>query len=409
MAWCGFRTRGGFLLGMKNRVLLVGEPNARGFAKQRLEHFEAAIRGAGHAVEVVDAAAPLPDRVQADVVVSAGMYRPTTAAVRLAGERPLWIDLPGDPYADAQAVIVRGGDARAVAEDCARVFTAALARADAFSTIGNASRWSLIGQLGLLGRSAGPDQLPIHPIPIAWPAADERGAATGAHSSAFERAAERASGPIRVLLCGSFNTWFDDEAVAEVLCAAMARADVVVDVTGGPGQPGGYERFVARMSRYPVQFHGWLPDPTPVIARSEVLLTLDRADVWEPGLGSRTRVLTARQAGLRVVASAGPEMIDALAGIGQLRAVRSRSDAVVALLDRTSPPDPSPIAEMYAANHIASPLLQWLEAPARAPAADIAAPLERALQAVERAEAELEHLRGTWAFKLGRMPFLGRP
>jgi hypothetical protein len=303
---------------------------------------------------------------------------------------------------------VRGGDARAVAEDCARVFTPALARADAFSTIGDASRWSLIGQLGLLGRSAGPDQLPIHPIPIAWPAADEPGAATGAHSSASERAAERASGPIRVLLCGSFNTWFDEHAVAEVLCAAMARADVVVEVTGGPGQPGGYERFMARMSGYPVQFHGWLLDPTPVIVRSEVLLTLDRPDVWEPGLGSRTRVLTARQAGLRVVASAGPEMIDALAGIGQLRAVRSHADAVLALLDRTPPPDPSPIAAMYEKNHLATPLLRWLEQPTRAPAADIAAPLNRTQQALERAEAELERLRGTWAFKLGRMPFSGR-
>jgi hypothetical protein len=390
---------------MKYKVLLVGEPNASGFARQRLAHFEGAIRAAGHSVQVLDAAAALPERVHADVVVSAGMYRPTYAAVRVAGERPLWIDLPGDPYADAQAVVARGGAAAAVAEDCARVFTPALARADAFSTIGDASRWSLVGQLGLLGRSAGPDQIPIHAIPIAWPGGLE---APGAPTPRDDADAGRAPGPIRVLLCGSFNTWFDDEAVAAVLCAAMQRADVVVEVTGGPGQPGGYERFVARMSGLPVRFHGWIRDPRPIFARSEVLLTLDRGDVWEPGLGSRTRVLTARHAGVRVVASAGPEMVDTLARIGQVRAVRSQEEAVLAVLDRTPAPDPSPIAALYDAHRIAVPLLRWLEAPIRAPAADVAAPLVHAQRAAERAEAELARVRRSWAFKLGRLSFSGR-
>ena len=390
---------------MKYRVLLVGEPNASGFARQRVAHFEGAIRAAGHAVQVLDAAAPLPDRVQADVVVSAGMYRPTYAAVRVAGERPLWVDLPGDPYADAQAVVARGGDAAAVAEDCARVFTPALARADAFSTISDASRWSLVGQLGLLGRSAGPDQIPIHAIPIAWPGGLQP---PGAPIPRDDAGIGRVSGPIRVLLCGSFNTWFDDEAVAAVLCAAMQRADVVVEVTGGPGQPGGYERFVARMAGLPVRFHGWVPDPSSIFARSEVLLTLDRGDVWEPGLGSRTRVLTARHAGVRVVASAGPELVDTLARIGQVRAVRSQEEAVLAVLDRTPAPDPSPIASLYDAHRIAAPLLRWLEAPIRAPASDVAAPLLRAQRAAERAEAELALVRRSWAFKLGRLSFAGR-
>jgi hypothetical protein len=390
---------------MKYRVLLVGEPNASGFARQRVAHFEGAIRAAGHVVQVLDAAAPLPERVQADVVVSAGMYRPTYAAVRVAGERPLWVDLPGDPYADAQAVVARGGDPAAVAEDCARVFTPALARADAFSTISDASRWSLVGQLGLLGRSAGPDQIPIHAIPIAWPGGLE---APGAPIPRDDAGIGRVSGPIRVLLCGSFNTWFDDEAVAAVLCAAMQRADVVVEVTGGPGQPGGYERFVARMAGLPVRFHGWIPDPRPIFARSEVLLTLDRGDVWEPGLGSRTRVLTARHAGVRVVASAGPEIVDTLARIGQVRAVRSQEEAVLAVLDRTPAPDPSPIAALYDAHRIAAPLLRWLEAPIRAPAADVSAPLLRAQRAAERAEAELARVRRSWAFKLGRLSFAGR-
>lgn len=367
--------------------MLVGEPRARGFAGLRLAHLEAAMRGAGHRVEVVDAHAPTGGE-GGEVVVSAGTYAPTAAAVALAGERPLWIDLPGDPWADAQAVVARGGDGARVSEDCARVFLPALARADAFGTISDASRWTLIGQLGLMGRWVGPDALPIHVLPIAWP-----GPGTPA--------AARPEGPIRVLLAGSFNTWFDDSAVADVLEAAMARAEVEVDVLGGPGQPGGYDAFVARMAGRPVRFHGWVDDPGPVVAGCEVLLTLDRPDVWEPGSGSRTRVLWARAAGLRVVASSGPELIAQLAGMGQVRAVTSRAESVAALLDRAPPPDPAPIAEAYDPVRIAAPLLRWLEAPARAPEAAVRAPLRQALDRADRAEAELARLRASPTFRLG--------
>ncbi len=99
----------------------MGEPTALGFAAARFRHFAAVIRGSGHEVCEVDASRPAAE--QADVVVSAGIYRPTEVAVRIAGDRPLWIDLPGDPFADAQAVVARGGDPVAVA-DAWRLFEA---------------------------------------------------------------------------------------------------------------------------------------------------------------------------------------------------------------------------------------------------------------------------------------------
>jgi hypothetical protein len=100
--------------------------------------------------------------------------------------------------------------------------------------------------------------------------------------------------------------------------------------------------------------------------------------------------------------------VDTLARIGQVRAVRSQEEAVLAVLDRTPAPDPSPIAALYDAHRIAAPLLRWLEAPIRAPAADFSAPLLRAQRAAERAEAELARARRSWAFKLGRLSFAGR-
>ncbi len=374
------------------QVALVGEPQARGFAAARFEHFRAAIASAGHVVTPVDARAPVPAE-HADVVVSAGIYGPTEAAVRIAGERPLWVDLPGDPFADAQAVVARGGDPQRVAEDSARVFLPALARADAFSTISVVSRWTLVGQLGLIGRWVGPEELPVHPIPIAWPGAPTPGVGTRVPSD---------GGGLRILLAGSFNTWFDEDAVADVLIEVMQRTDTVVEVTGGPGQPGGYDRFVARMAGRPVRFHAWVDDPAPVFARCDVLLTLDRADLWEPYAGSRTRVLSARAAGLRVVASAGPELVDELAGAGQVEAVRSRAEAVKALLARGPAPDASWIAHRYDPARVVAPLLDWLRAPRRAPAAPISGVLDHAMRAQRRSEDELSAIRRTWAFKLGR-------
>ncbi|MSP57222.1 MAG: hypothetical protein EXR69_16745 [Myxococcales bacterium] len=393
---------------MSCRVALVGEPRATGFAAARFRHFRSVIEGAGHEVLTVDAGAESanraesadraesPDQLGADVVVSAGVYGPTEVAVRIAGERPLWLDWPGDPFADGQAVVARGGDPLRVAEDCARVFLPALARADAFSTIGDVSAHTLIGQLGMLGRWVGPDQLTIATIPIAWPGSGATLTATGG--------ADRTSGPVRVLLSGSFNTWFDDDAVAAVLEGAMERSPVEVDVTGGPGQPGGYARFVERFKATgAVRFHGWLPDPRAVTEACEVLLTLDRRDVWEPLCGSRTRVLTGRASGLRVVASAGPQLITELAARGQVRAVTSTEAAIAAILDRTPPPDPAWIAERYDPVTVARPLLAWLRSPRRAPGFLVERPLELALRGRERAERELAALRRTWAFRLGRL------
>ena len=372
------------------KVGLVGEPGAAGFAGTRFEHFRRVLGAAGHDVLPVDARSPTA-APGADVVVSAGIYRPTSVAVEIAGERPLWIDLPGDPFADAQAVVLRGGDAHQVAQDCARVFLPALARADAFSTIGSVSRWTLVGQLGLLGRFAGPTELPVHPVPIAWPVED----VLPRHAPPI--------GPLRVLLAGSFNTWFDEDAVADVLLDVMAQTDAEVDVLGGPGQPGGYDAFARRMAGPRVRFHGWVEDPVAVYRQCEVLLTMDRAGTWEPLTGSRTRVLTALAAGLRVVASAGPELVDELAQDGHVAAVRTPAEAVAALLDRAPAPPVAPVARRFDATLVLQPLLRWLDNPTRARPAAVTDALTHALAGRKRAEAELAAIRSTWAFRLGRL------
>ena len=120
------------------RVLLIGrgplpsdsEPQL-GFSQLRTQAFYCALREAGHAVRLL---LLVPDAVEnttpqdwedivqiqedgpgwidharpyqsgAEVIVSAGPYNPGRLAAAIAEEQPLWIDIPGDPLSELQAL-----------------------------------------------------------------------------------------------------------------------------------------------------------------------------------------------------------------------------------------------------------------------------------------------------------------
>lgn len=379
------------------RVILVGEgplpgPAAREtrFASLRLASFARAL--ADHELVLVDANDP-PEAVAGDVVVSAGVYGPTRVALRLAGERPLLVDLPGDPYADAQAAAAVGADPEAVATEADRVFGAALRRGDHFTAVSGPSRFAVLGALGAVGRSArvpaGEERIDV--VPVAWD-----------FGGLPERAPRPPARPLRVALTGSFNTWFDEETALTALLRVMDRAAVEVEVTGGP-VPGhheaGYARFVAgaRASRHAARFrfHGWVDGAHlgAVLAGCHVGLCLDRPG-WEPELGSRTRILFWLHQGLQVVATARGELCRELAAEGQLVAVpQGDPDAVVrALLELGPPLDRAPLRERYDPDRVTAPIRRWAAAPRRTTGPD---PLVRALLAAERDRSELAALRAT--------------
>ena len=54
-------------------------------------------------------------KIAPDAVVSAGTWAPVRVAVAIAGDLPLSVDLPGDPFADAQAAAFAEGSAAQVA------------------------------------------------------------------------------------------------------------------------------------------------------------------------------------------------------------------------------------------------------------------------------------------------------
>lgn len=385
------------------RVVLVGDgpfpsPADREvtFARLRLATFARALDE--HEVVVVDARDP-PPSVEGEVVVAAGIYRPTRVALRLAGERPLLLDLPGDPFADAQAAAALAADPEAVAAEADRVFGAALRRGDRFVAVSGPSRYAAIGALGAVGRVARtpPGEEWVDVVPVAWDFA-----------GLPERPPRPPGRPLRVALSGSFNTWFDAETALTALLVAMDRAPVEVEVTGGPvagHHVDDYARFVAaaRASRHAARFrfHGWVDGETlaAVLSRCHVGLCLDRPG-FEAELGSRTRVLFWLHQGLQVVATARGELVRELAEAGHVVAVPAGDPqaTAAALLGLGEPRDRADLRARYDVRVVGEPIRRWARAPRRRPPGAETGALVAALAARDAALAELARVRAspTW-------------
>lgn len=244
----------------------------------------------------------------ADGIVSAGPYNPARAAVAAAGQRPVWVDVPGDPMSELAALgrVHAGGLGTPQIAAALAACTGTLKRADVLSVISGPQRFATIGQLGLLGRTITAAQTPkVHVLPITA-------------NFGFEQRQRPANGSkpgMVIALSGAFNPWFNDELVSETLEAAFAlRNDLSVVVTGG-GLPGfyeaGYKRFSAWAAGHSerVTLHGWLPhgEMETVLRTAHVGLTMDREGP-EPELGSRTRLLLFAKLGLTPASTLGCEL-----------------------------------------------------------------------------------------------------
>ncbi len=375
------------------RVLLVGDRSDRGFAARRTRHFAAALDG--FAVEVVDWREP-GSVGDYDLVVSASNYGPTRVATRLAGDdHPLWIDVAGDPFAEAQLV---GG--QAAAAEALATWGPALARADAFSVVCEPGAHALIGALGATGRLPllPPGNEGVNLMPVAMDFPDPPGP-------------PREPGTT-VALVGGFNTWFDDETLAAALLLAMDEGDIRCVVTGGPIEghyTAGYARFRESMSRHSSRFifHEWLPHEqlAEALAPAHLLVTLDRPGP-EAALGSRTRLLYGLHQGLRVVTTGGSPLARKLArdGLATLvpmahevgREVAARALAREILSPRAAPPVDALRSRLSVAATTA-PLRTWALNPVVRPR--VATPFAPILAERDALRAELEALRGSVSYR----------
>ena len=420
------------------RVVLVGSgplpetnPESVSFPQLRCSHFMAAIRE-NHELALILLQAPndpvpedveclvLPvdgevsleearaftNRFDADIVVGGGPYGPARVAAAIAGDRPLWIDIPGDPYAEAQAKCAHSGE-QGHTREMRGAYAKAMATADAFSVVSRPQRHALLGQLGLLGRleSAPVHQEWVHILPVAY-------GFSGLPSRAPRM---REPGKLVVALCGGYNTWTDGETLLKGLLAAMKRAPGLRVMSTGGSIPGHhsatYEAFRAQALSSPFAqrftFHGWVPHRVlPELLRSaDVGLCLDRRGI-EPELGSRTRVLFYLHQGLEVVATPMTALCEELAGLRMIHPVpvgnpTAVADALVALSQEDSPTATVERAQDFLTTRatpksVFSGFQQWLDEPIRVPASrDPAVELSDEVQRLRAELAEI-HATPTW-------------
>ncbi len=348
--------------------------------------------------------------VRPHVVVSAGPYNPARVAALTVGEEPLWIDVPGDPFAEAQAKTAHGWTEHAAdpTDEMRAAYGPAFARADAFSTISHAQRHALLGQLGALGR------LPAAPLGRSWvhvaPAAMRFGA--------LERAQPRTREPgsdLVVALSGGYNTWLDADALLQGLLLAMNQVPGLQVVSTGGGIPGHhtdtYEGFrtlaLASPHAHRFTFHGWVPHRAvpELLARAHVGICLDR-DGHEPELGTRTRVLFYLHRGLAVFATPRSELTRELAGLRMIFPVRPGDPhhlaAGLAHLAQKGQDGAQVrraqgyLGGRYSEEQVLGGLLEWLRAPFRVRPTDTAEARMGAEIARLKAELALVYASPTW-------------
>jgi glycosyltransferase involved in cell wall biosynthesis len=131
---------------------------------------------------------------------------------------PVWIDLCGHVIAEAQAKAAVYHDDSYV-EYFFRKIVGSLFCGDRFSTVSDAQRYALIGELGLAGRlnsrTNGHDL--VFTIPCGAEELDYR------HEKIVLRGVDVGEDAFVVLWSGGFNTWTDVDTMFEGLCYAMDR------------------------------------------------------------------------------------------------------------------------------------------------------------------------------------------
>ena len=338
---------------MGKRVLLIGtgplpgaDPEELGFPQLRTEHFRALLDQrfelqlvllqdenlpVSTGIEAVQPGSPgwlqriraLREDFSPDVVVSAAPYEPARAAALTIGEEPLFVDVPGDPFAEAQAKASHLGEGDPTKHMVA-AWMPALARADAFGVIGPSQRAALLGQLGLLGRLTGapPELERVRVVRGCF----DFGALPVGRPRTWESRCPR----FVVALCGGYNTWLDADTVLEGLLLAMRRIPALQVVSTGGAIAGHhsatYEAFRAQAlassfaSRF--TFHGWVPHSVlpRLLGAAHIGVTLDRPGV-EAELGCRTRILFYVHQGLTPLSTARCDLAKELAGLRMLQPI----------------------------------------------------------------------------------------
>ena len=225
---------------------------------------------------------------------------------------PVWIDLCGHVMAEAQAKAAVYADDSYVDYFFNRS-VGALFHGDHFSTVSEAQKFALIGELGLAGRlNAATDG---HELVSLIPCGVEE--EDYIHTTKVFRGIDVDKKAFVVLWSGGFNTWTDVDTMFSGLEYAMKRDPSVFFVATG-GQIDGhdektYPRFVEMIetSDYRDRFilKGWIDrdDVPSTYLEADVGINCEK-DIYEVRMGSKHRILDWSRAALPVVSTRVTEL-----------------------------------------------------------------------------------------------------
>lgn len=355
-----------------------------------------------------------------DVVIGASSAVPALRAVEVAGDLPVWIDLFGDLMAEAQARLgVHPKEDLAPYRD---VLTTLLDRGDAFSAVSSRQRYSVIGQLGLMGRlnRATRDTELVHVVPCSI--RDDPGEPAVRSSPAALEGIE--DGDFVVLWSGGFNTWCDVDTLVTGVEKAMSHNDALRLVVTGGSIPGhddwSFSHFRNRIAES--DFHDRFLVKGRLESR-ELAGWLERADLGvvtekrltERILGSSGRVLGWLTLGLPLVCTAVSELGEELAlqDLASVYRAGDPDDLARVILEVAAEPEAARDRARHALEHArrhwsveatTQPLGEWVVQAHRAPDGGLVNPLSLAslIEADRRlpnAEARYHEVRS----ELGRI------
>jgi len=226
---------------------------------------------------------------------------------------PIWADLNGYSMGEAQARHRNIGDQ----DDPSimwRQLLPILLRADIFSAVSAPQRFSLIGELGAIGR-LNADTFGyefVHHIPNAVEAPEE-----SSEEELFLSRYDDDPDSFWVYWSGGFNTWADVPTLTHGLNAAMkVLPNLRFISTGGAlgvHDPATYDRFqrLVSESNFRDRYHllGWLPreDAAKVAREAHMGINMD-LPCYETQIGARNRINDMLRYGLPVITTFGTEI-----------------------------------------------------------------------------------------------------
>ncbi len=322
---------------------------------------------------------------------------PSRRALRIAGDRPVWVDLFGDPMSEAQAK-----DRAQPNDEDGDHLTAywqltheLLARGDAFSSVSARQRYAVIGQLGISGRlnraTAGSELVHVIPCSVDATAADT---VAGAKSAPPDLPAGFDSGFL-VLWSGGFNTWCDIDTLLDGLETAMSEEPKLRFVaTGGAieNHDGDtYQRLQDRVADSPYSDRFALlgcltKEHADQIRDYADLLVVTERPLYERELGSSGRILDWIARGRPCLCTDQSEIgaLIATHGLGLSYETGNPSSLAERMLEGAADPERLKAmglkAQGFAREHFshqrtAEPLVAWVAGAERAP--DLAVATER--------------------------------